>query len=342
MGGMLRAWQARIESRRAAACGGPIRDGRIPTGTEVAAQRGMNLNLRLAAAGAAAAATLFVRSRVQRAEREAPRGAFVNGMHYVERGFGNPVVLLHGLGSMVEDFELSGLIEQASRHYHVFAFDRPGYGHSARPRGTLWTPRAQARLLRSALDRLGVARPLIVAHSWATQVAVAYGLEYPEHTRGLVLASGYYYPTARPDALFLVPPAIPFLGALLRHTLSPIAGRLMWPATLKLLFSPMPVPGYFSRFPTWRALRPEQLRAVGEESAMLLPVTSAMQREYPKLAVPTVIVAGAEDRYVRMRRHSLRLHRALPQSSFIPVRGAGHMVHHAAPEALMAAISRLS
>lgn len=302
----------------------------------------MNLNLRLAAAGAAAAATLFVRSRVQRAEREAPRGAFVNGMHYVERGFGNPVVLLHGLGSMLEDFELSGLIEQASRHYHVFAFDRPGYGHSPRPRGTLWTPRAQARLLRSALDRLGVARPLIVAHSWATQVAVAYGLEYPEHTRGLVLASGYYYPTARPDALFLVPPAIPFLGALLRHTLSPIAGRLMWPATLKLLFSPLPVPGYFSRFPTWRALRTEQLRAVGEESAMLLPVTSAMQREYPKLTVPTVIVAGEEDRYVHMRRHSLRLHRALPQSSFIPVRGAGHMVHHAAPEVLVDAISRLS
>jgi pimeloyl-ACP methyl ester carboxylesterase len=279
---------------------------------------------------------------VQRAQREAPRGGFVSGMHFLERGFGTPVVLLHGLGSMVEDFELSGLIERASRSHHVFAFDRPGYGHSARPRGTLWTPHAQARLLRAALERLGIARPVIVAHSWATQVAVAYGLEYPLHTRGLVLASGYYYPSARPDALFLVPPAIPFLGALLRHTLSPVAGRLLWPAWLRLLFSPMPVPGYFSRFPTWRALRPEQLRAVGEESAMLLPVTSRMQREYPKLTVPTAIVAGEEDRYVRMRGHSLRLHRALPGSTFIPVRGAGHMVHHAAPEVLMDAISRLS
>ena len=299
----------------------------------------MTRNLRFAVAGAAVGASLFVHARLRRAQREhPPRGSFAAGLHYRERGFGEPVVLLHGLGSMLEDFELSGLIEQASRHYHVFAFDRPGYGHSKRPRGTLWTPLAQARLLRAALDQLGIARPVIVGHSWATQVALAYGLEYPEDTRALVLASGYYYPTARADAPFLVPPAIPILGVVLRHTLSPVIGRLLWPALLKILFSPMPVPGYFSRFPTWMALRPEQLRAVGEESAMLLPITIRMRQEYSKLKVPAVIVAGTHDRYVRTRRHSWRLHHAIPQSTFIPVLGAGHMAHHAAPEVLMQAI----
>ena len=49
---------------------------------------------------------------------------------------------------------------------------------------------------------------------------------------------------------------------------------------LKLLFSPLPVPDYFAQFPTWMALRPEPLRAVGEESAMLLPVVIEMQKEY--------------------------------------------------------------
>ena len=303
----------------------------------------MNRNLRLAAAGAAAAATLFVQARVRSAPRAHPaRGGFAAGLHYVERGFGVPVVLLHGLGSMLQDFELSGLVERASRDYHVFAFDRPGYGHSARPRGTLWTPRAQARLLRAALDQLGVSRPVIVGHSWASQVALAYGLEYPQHTRGLVLASGYYYPTARADAPFLIPPGIPLLGAVLRHTLSPVAGRLLWPLWLKLLFGPMPVPGYFARFPTWMALRPEPLRAVGEESAMLLPVVIGMRREYAKLEVPSAIVAGTQDRFVGTRGHSARLHAELPGSTYIPVSGAGHMVHHAAPEALMAAIRRLS
>ena len=303
----------------------------------------MNRNLAIATTGAAAAATLFVRSRVRSAERAHPaRGSFAAGLHYVERGFGVPVVLLHGLGSMLEDFELSGLVDKISREYHVFAFDRPGYGHSARPRGTLWTPLAQARLLRAALDQLGIARPVIVGHSWASQVAVAYGLEFPQQTRGLVLASGYYYPTARADAPLLMPPAIPLIGTLLRHTLSPVAGRLLWPLWLKLLFAPLPVPGYFKSFPTWMALRPEPLRAVAEESAMLLPLTLAMQKQYAKLSVPVAIVAGTHDRYVGTQGHSHRLHRALPGSSYLPVHGAGHMVHHAAPEALMAAISQLS
>jgi pimeloyl-ACP methyl ester carboxylesterase len=284
-----------------------------------------------------------VHARTRRAQRDHPmRSGFAAGMHYLERGFGVPVVLLHGLGSMLDDFELSGLVEQASLRHHVFAFDRPGYGHSARPRGTLWTPLAQARLLRAALTQLGIERPVIVGHSWASQVALAYGLEYPAQTRGLVLASGYYYPTARADAPFLVPPAIPLLGAVLRRTLSPLLGRLLWPAWLRLIFSPMPVPRYFSRFPAWMALRPEPLRAVGEESAMLLGVTMRMQREYSRLRVPVMIVAGTHDRYVSARAHSQRLHAALPGSTYLPVVGGGHMVHHAAPEVLLQAINSLA
>ena len=299
----------------------------------------MSRNLRIAVAGAAVGASLFVHARVRSAQQaHPPRGRFVQGLHYVERGRGVSVVLLHGLGSMSDDFELSEFFAEASRRYRVVAFDRPGYGHSARPFGRIWTPLAQARLLHGALQELGIRRPVIVGHSWGCLVALAYALEYPLHAGSLVLASGYYYPTARPDALLLVPPAIPVIGAVLRHTISPVLGRLLWPAWLKLLFSPMPVPEYFARFPTWLALRPESLRAVGQESAMLAPVTARMQRDYASLRVPAVIVAGEEDRYVRTARHSQRLHGALPGSAFIPVPGAGHMVHHAAPGVLMEAI----
>jgi pimeloyl-ACP methyl ester carboxylesterase len=303
----------------------------------------MNSKLVLAAAAGLAGAGFFAGARVRTAlRRDPPHGRFIEvdgaRLHYVDAGFGVPVVLLHGLGTMIEDFDLSGVPAQASRKYRVVAFDRPGYGYSSRPRGIAWTPVAQARLLRAALERLGIARPVIVGHSWGSLVALAYGLEFPGQTRGVVLASGYYFPTARPDALMLGPPAIPVLGTLLRHTLSPLAGRLLWPAALRLLFSPLPVPGYFSRFPVWRALQPEQLRAAAQESVMLLSAVLAMRPRYAQLATRAVIVAGAEDRYVRPKTHSQRLHRMLPQSRFIEVPGAGHMVHHAAPEAILQAI----
>lgn len=302
----------------------------------------MNRNLAIAAAGFAGAAW-FAHSRQRAATREhPPHGRFLEAegvrLHYTDEGFGKPVVLLHGLGSMLQDFELSGLSAKAARQYRVLSFDRPGYGYSDRPRGVAWTPFAQARVLRSALEKLGVDAPIIVGHSWATLVAFAYALEYPQHTRGVVLASGYYFPTLRPDALVLTPPAIPVIGALLRHTLSPVLGRALWPAWLRLLFSPLPVPGYFAKFPTWRALRAEQLRAVGQESAMLLPAVISMGKRYRELATRVVIVAGAEDRYIRTRAHSRRLHQMLPRGSLIEVPGAGHMVHHADPQALLQAI----
>jgi len=86
-------------------------------------------------AGTALGATLFANVMARRAQlAHPPLGSFVHGLHFIERGFGEPVVLLHGLGSMLQDFALSGLVTRASREFHVFAFDRPGYGHSARPR----------------------------------------------------------------------------------------------------------------------------------------------------------------------------------------------------------------
>jgi len=291
-----------------------------------------------------AGAALLARARTSAAQRaNPPRGRFAGGLHFVEQGIGVPVVLLHGLGSSLDDWMLSGLVNQAGARYHVLAFDRPGYGHSPRPRTQAWTPLAQARALHAALQDLGIARPIVVGHSWAAQVAIAYGLAYPDAVRGLVLASGYYYPTLRLDAPFLVPPAIPLLGALLRHSVSPVMGRLLWPLWLRLLFAPLPVPGYFSqRFPAWMSLRPESLRAVGEESAMLLPLSARMRRHYSKLRVPSVIVAGTHDRFVGSAGHSGRLHAALPGSRLVAVPGAGHMAHHAAPESILEAVGSLA
>jgi pimeloyl-ACP methyl ester carboxylesterase len=145
-----------------------------------------------------------------------PAGQFleVNGvrLHYVERGSGAPLVLLHGNGSMIQDFESSGLIDLAAKNYRVIVFDRPGFGHSDRPRKVVWTPAAQAELINSALHRLGVSHAIVLGHSWGASVAVALALKYPKLVQGLVLASGYYYPTLRPDVVALSGPCGAYSG----------------------------------------------------------------------------------------------------------------------------------
>ena len=108
-----------------------------------------------ATVGALAISALVNRHLAKNAENDnPPAGQFleVNGvrLHYVERGSGAPLVLLHGNGSMIQDFESSGLIDLAAKNYRVIAFDRPGFGHSDRPRKVVWTPAAQAELITAA------------------------------------------------------------------------------------------------------------------------------------------------------------------------------------------------
>lgn len=317
----------------------------MATQDRTAQARGNSRTSMLVAAAAAAAAMAWtVHVLARRAERaNPPVGKFidVNGvrLHYVERGGGRPLVLLHGDGVMLQDFEVSGLLDRTEADYRVLAFDRPGYGYSTRPRGgQAWDPGAQARLLRDALARLGVENPLVLGHSWGTLVAIALALQQPDYPRALVLLSGYYYPTLRLDVALLSPPALPIVGDVMRHTISPLLGRLTWPLFLHRLFGPAPVPPRFADFPRDMVLRPSQLRAAAAEAALLIPAATALRGRYGDIRAPVVLVAGDQDRYVDTRTQSVRLHGELPESELLIASGVGHMVHHNAPETVMMAL----
>ena len=291
---------------------------------------------------AAVASALLNRWLAQKAERRnPPLGRFITvdgvRLHYVDRGTGTPLVLLHGNGSMIEDFQSSGLIDLAAKNYRVIAIDRPGFGHSNRPGSTVWTPQAQADLIAAALKKIGVPRAIILGHSWGTLVALALAVKYPQEVQALVLASGYYYPTARADVVMLSPPAIPLIGDLLSHTISPLLSRLMWPLLLRKIFGPSPVPEKFKGFPEEMAVRPSQIRASAAESALMIPSAHTLQKQYRLLQMPVAIVAGAEDRLIESEQ-SAHLHRDIPHSTLRSVPGTGHMVHQTATGQIMSAI----
>src|SRR5438309_4666668 len=133
-------------------------------------------------------------------KRNPPLGTFIEcegvRLHYIDRGDPSApsVVLLHGNGSMIQDFLLSGLVDLLARDNRVLCFDRPGFGYSQRPRSRMWTATEQAALLVNALKQIGVHNPVGLGHSWGALVAIAFGLRNDYPIRGLVLASGYYFP----------------------------------------------------------------------------------------------------------------------------------------------------
>lgn len=302
----------------------------------------------IGSAAALGAMAAFVQYRTRQAEeRNPPTGNFVEvdgvRLHYEDRGQGQPIVILHGNGAMAKEMDISGLVDLAAGKHRVIVFDRPGYGYSERPRSTTWDPVAQAQLLHRALRQLGIDKPVVVGHSWGTLVAIAMALEHPNDVRGLLLLSGYYYPTLRLDVALLSPPALPVIGDLMRYTVSPVLGRLLWPAMVRKLFAPASTTARFAAdYPVWMGLRPSQLRAAAEEAGLMIPAAARLAKRYRELSVPVTIMAGAGDLQARYQLHSERLHKELPQSELIVVPDVGHMIHHSVPEKVMSAIDRLA
>ncbi|MBY0431740.1 MAG: alpha/beta hydrolase, partial [Rhodospirillales bacterium] len=301
-----------------------------------------------ASAAALAATALLVRRRADQAERDhPPTGYFLTvdnvRLHYQDWGNGPPVVLLHGNGAMAEDFPVSGVFDLLARHHRVIAFDRPGFGYSGRPREQVWTPEAQAHLLLHAMAALGIERPVVLGHSWGALVALAMALAAPSGLRGLVLVGGYYYPTGRADAPPLSPPVIPVLGDVMRHTVSPVMARLMMPKLLQRIFEPAPVSARFTEhFPLDLCLRPEQIRATAEESALMIPAAARLREHYSKITLPVAIIAGGDDSIADAGRQSQRLHDEIRHSTLRLIPGAGHMVHYAAPDIVAATVHALA
>ncbi|TPG56858.1 alpha/beta hydrolase [Roseomonas nepalensis] len=267
--------------------------------------------------------------------RHPPEGRFleVDGvrLHYTDRGEGSPVVLIHGNVVTGADYDTSGLADLLIARHRVIVFDRPGFGHSSRPRGRLWTADEQAALLRKALRQLGVERPVVVGHSWGAIVALAFAQRHPADTAGLVLLSGYYFWTLRPDVWIASLGAVPVLGDLLRYTVSPLFGWLTTPLLKRAMFAPAPVAPRFERdFSPAMALRPSQIRATAADAALMIPGALSLRAGYREIAMPVAILAGEGDRVV-FKRAAERLHGEIPGSTLEIVPGAGHMVHHLVP-----------
>ena len=314
----------------------PTRTSAVPSGLQTAGL----------VAGGLAVAMLYVRAQQRKVEHDnPPKGNFIHvdgvRLHYTERGDGPPLVLLHGNGLFNTDFDLSGLLDQASKSYRVITFDRPGFGYSERPDNNSWTPEAQARLFYQALHQMGVEHPIVLGHSWGTLVALAMALEFPKYVRAITLVSGYYYRSMRPDVPIMATPAIPGIGHLMRYTVSPLLGRLMWPMLVKQMFGPAPVPERFDQLPKWMSLRPSQLGASASETGMMIPAAKRLSQRYKELTMPVAIIAGAGDRIADVDHNARRLHQEISHSELIVDEGVGHMPHYANPEHIMDALSHI-
>jgi pimeloyl-ACP methyl ester carboxylesterase len=235
------------------------------------------------------------------------------------------------------------VLDRVARNHRVIAFDRPGYGYSERPQGSIWTAIEQADLLQEAFYQLGIERPIVVGHSWGALVAMELALGQPDAVSGLVVLGGYYHPTMRADVPLVAGPAIPVFGDVLRYTVAPLMGAALMPLNIKAMFSPLDVPERFKReFPYGFPVRPGQIRAESQDAVSMVPAVYGMADRIRELNIPITIIAGTEDGIVDHDGHARWFHEQLPDSVLRLVPGAGHMVHYAVPDEVAEAIEAVA
>jgi pimeloyl-ACP methyl ester carboxylesterase len=107
-------------------------------------------------------------------------------LYYEIHGAGQPLVLIHGLGSSTRDWEAQ--VPEFSQSYHVITFDLRGHGQSDKPTGPYHVAMFAADLA-DLLQTLGIGAAHVVGLSLGGAVAFQFALDYPERVKTLTIVN---------------------------------------------------------------------------------------------------------------------------------------------------------
>ncbi|MEM7251220.1 MAG: alpha/beta hydrolase [Pseudomonadota bacterium] len=288
-------------------------------------------------------AALYSHAKVSELEaRYPPLGEFhrhpAGRLHYIDRGAGKAILLVHGANTSARDFEAS-IAPLLSRKYRVVAIDRPGYGYSDRwPRSH--QPSRQADALQAVVAALGLDKPVIVGHSLGGAISLAYALKYPNQVGGLVLLGGVAFPWSTGVDWHYHVASWPVVGPLFTNALVLPVGQRLLPAGVKQVFSPNAAPSdYLERTGLMLALRPKAYLSSARDLLHLSEAMAIQSRDYERITQPVLLITGSGDEIVAAWNHSERLVKVLPQATLRILSDVGHAPHHTLPTEIARAIS---
>lgn len=247
-------------------------------------------------------------------------------IHYVEKGEGPPLLLIHGLSGNLYNFTYASF-EPLTDHYRVIAIDRPGCGHSTRETDELARLPEQARLVAEFIQAKGLEKPLVVGHSLGGAVSLALALDHPERVGGLALISPLTALQTEAPAVFngLKAPS-PALRSTIAHTLAIPSMIRNGAKVVGTIFHPDAAPEDFrERGGGLLSLRPEAYYAASTDMHAVPLDIEALQARYGEINLPVGVLYGDQDAVLRYDLHTNALKDALPGIHVEIIEGGGHM-----------------
>jgi 3-oxoadipate enol-lactonase len=244
-----------------------------------------------------------------------------------EKGDGDPVVFLHGVGGDSESWQHQ-LAAFAAAGFRAIAWDMPGYGGSPALDPVTFPGLADA--LSDLLDDLDIDRAHLVGHSIGGMVAQEFMDRHAGRVRRLVL-SATSPAFGRPDGDFQKK----FLAARLEpldrgETMADIAR-----AVVPDLVGDAPDPGGVALATACM----ERVPADTYRATMRCLVTFDRRDLLPRIAVPTLLLAGAKDTNAPAPMME-RMAGKIPGARYVCLEGAGHLAPLERPDAFNATVQR--
>lgn len=247
-----------------------------------------------------------------------------------ERGQGQPIVMIAGLGASAHDWGPTA--ERLSALARVITFDNRGAGQSTAPD----EPMTLDQLAEDAVavfEAYGLSSAHVVGHSMGGMIAQILAARHPELVERLVLSGthvgGRNLIRATPDALAVM--TNEETGSREEQARKRYAAFVA-PDFLKHhhdTFDSMMEVRIANLLPHYAWLR--QLQAAATKSDRVELVRN--------ICAPTLIIHGREDPLVRLGNGEA-LHKLIPGSEFIVIEGAGHMLSWENPERMVQAIAK--
>jgi pimeloyl-ACP methyl ester carboxylesterase len=252
------------------------------------------------------------------------------------------VLLIHGASANL--LELWGpLAPTLASDFRVIAFDRPGMGHSTRPKSDGERLAVQAKLAACVLEASGEGVALIVGHSLGAAVSLRLALDFPHLVSGLVLVAPASHPYPGENAWWARLSSAPIAGDVFCSLFIPWLGPLLSPASIGANFWPQPAPGsYYEEAGVGLIFRPNAFRSSAQDVVATKREFAAQAPRYPDIHQHAVIVTAEKDKIVSPKRHARALAGVLPAAELVIAPDTGHMPHRLRTDLVLAAIRRVN
>jgi len=236
------------------------------------------------------------------------------GLHYVylDGGSGEPLLLLHGFGANKDNF--TRVARFLTPHYRVIVPDHIGFGESAHPQDADYAPTAQAERLHAFARALGIQNLHLGGSSMGGQIALTLAALYPSEVKSLWLLDAAGIWTA---------PESEGRRMIREAGHNPLMARNEDEFAQIVAFV-MSDPPFVPR-PMLKVLAQERMRNFALEERIFRQLSAdSIETRIGGLRTPSLIVWGEQDRAVNVATADV-LHKLLPRSQVIIMRGIGHL-----------------